>query len=65
MEIHRAQMAMHKQELDIMLQEAEAMDEQNPTMLTTLQSQMLQHQQTNELLMKQFELKLKKKEELT
>jgi hypothetical protein len=56
-------MAMHKQELDIKLQEVEASHQQNQIMLTMLQNQMLKHQQAMELQMKQFELKLKKHEE--
>jgi hypothetical protein len=40
----------------------EAVQEQNKIMLATLQNQMLQHQQTMELQMKQFELKLKKRD---
>ncbi len=63
-ERHRAEMAMHKQELDIKMLEVDAVWEHNKIMLTTLQSQMLQHQQTKELQMKQFELKLKKREDL-
>jgi len=54
---------MRKQELDVKLQEVEASRQQNQIMLTTLQNQMLQHQQAMELQMKQFELKLKKHEE--
>ncbi len=58
MEMHQAEMAMCKQELDVKLQEVEASRQQNQIMLTTLQNQMLQHQQAMELQMKQFELKL-------
>ena len=45
------------------MQEVEASCQQNQIMLTTLQNQMLQHQQAMELQMKQFKLKLKKHEE--
>jgi hypothetical protein len=62
MEMHRAEMAMRKQELDVKMLEVEAVREQNKIMLTTLQNQMLQHQQTMELQMKQFELKLRKRD---
>jgi hypothetical protein len=51
-----------RQERDVKMLKVEAMQEQKKIMLTTLQNQMLQHQQTMELQMKQFELKLKKRD---
>jgi hypothetical protein len=63
MEMHRTEMAMRKQELYVKMLEVEAVREQNKIILMTLQNQMLQHQQTMELQMKQFELKLKKRDD--